>query len=75
MKAKREHRVPLCGRAVILDEARTLGGTAGRSRRRRCGKMLKYLDIADGAAEKTDHPREVIEAALAHVVPNKVEAA
>ncbi len=29
----------------------------------------------DWAAEKTDHPREVIEAALAHVVPNKVEAA
>ena len=24
---------------------------------------------------KTDHPREVIEAALAHVVGNKVEAA
>ena len=29
----------------------------------------------DWAAEKTDHPREVVEAALAHVVPNKVEAA
>ncbi len=29
----------------------------------------------DWAAEETDHPREVIEAALAHVVPNKVEAA
>ena len=29
----------------------------------------------DWAAERTDHPREVIEAALAHVVPNKVEAA
>ena len=29
----------------------------------------------DWAAEKTDHPREVIEAALAHVVQNKVEAA
>ena len=27
------------------------------------------------SAEKTDHPREVIEAALAHVVQNKVEAA
>ena len=27
----------------------------------------------DWAAEKTDHPREVIEAALAHVVRNKVE--
>ena len=49
-------------------------------------KLLKHLDIAavphgfrssfrDWAAEMTDHPREVIEAALAHVVQNKVEAA
>ena len=29
----------------------------------------------DWAAEETDHPREVIEAALAHVVRNWVEAA
>ena len=29
----------------------------------------------DWAAKQTDHPREVIDAALAHVVPNKVEAA
>ena len=29
----------------------------------------------DWAAEETDHPREVIEAALAHVVRNQVEAA
>ena len=29
----------------------------------------------DWAAEETDHPRDVIEAALAHVVRNKVEAA
>ena len=29
----------------------------------------------DWAAEETDHPREVIEAALAHVVQNRVEAA
>ena len=29
----------------------------------------------DWASERTDHPREVIEAALAHVVRNKVEAA
>ena len=49
-------------------------------------KMLQHHRIAavahgfrssfrDWAAEETDHPREVIEAALAHVVPNKVEAA
>ena len=29
----------------------------------------------DWAAEETDHPREVVEAALAHVVRNPVEAA
>lgn len=29
----------------------------------------------DWAAEETDHPREVVEAALAHEVQNKVEAA
>ncbi len=29
----------------------------------------------DWAAEETDYPREVVEAALAHVVKNKVEAA
>ena len=28
-----------------------------------------------GAAEEADHPREVVEAALAHVVQDKVEAA
>ena len=47
--------------------------------------MLQYHEIAavphgfrssfrDWAAEETDHPREVIEPALAHVVQNKVEA-
>ena len=30
---------------------------------------------AIGPAEETNHPREVIEAALAHVVQNRVEAA
>ncbi|MCY4624077.1 MAG: hypothetical protein OXC99_03620 [Chloroflexi bacterium] len=49
-------------------------------------KMLRQHQVAavahgfrssfrDWAAEETDHSREVIEAALAHVVPNKVEAA
>ena len=49
-------------------------------------KMLQHHRIAavahgfrssfrDWAAEETDHPREVIEAALAHVVQNKVQAA
>ena len=96
MKAKREHRVPLCRRALeILDAPRTLGGGNRLVFPIRSGKaisvstlpkMLQYHRIAavahgfrssfrDWAAEETDHPREVIEAALAHVVQNKVEAA
>ncbi|MCY3843633.1 MAG: site-specific integrase, partial [Acidobacteria bacterium] len=96
MKAKREHRVPLCGRALeVLDAARALGDGKPLVFPMRSGgpispstlpKMLQYHKIAavahgfrssfrDWAAEETDHPREVIEAALAHVVQNKVEAA
>ena len=96
MKAKRENRVPLCGRAVeVLESARTLGDGGGLVFPMRSGKptadstlpmVLRELGIAavphgfhssfrDWAAERTDHPCEVIEAALAHVVPNKVEAA
>ena len=54
--------------------------------RRSISKLVKLLGIAvvphgvrssfrDWAAEQTNHPREVIEAALAHVVQNRVEAA
>ena len=90
MKAKREHRVPLCGRALeIVDAARGLGnGSAGFVFPMRSGrptspstlpKMLQYQEIPavahdfrssfrDWAAKRTDYPREVIEAALAHVV-------
>ena len=97
MKAKREHRVPLCRRAVeILDAARMLdGGASPLVFTRGAGKplverwlrqLLQEHEIAavphgfrssfrDWASEKTDHPREVIEAALAHMVLNKVEAA
>ena len=96
MKAKREHRVPLCQRAVeILEAARTLGEGSDLVFPMRSGrpiaastlpKMLRQHGVAavahgfrssfrDWAAEETDHPREVIEAALAHVVRDKVEAA
>ena len=96
MKAKREHRVPLSGRAAqILDSARTLGnggalifpGVRGnRLSDMMFSKLLKDLEIGavphgfrssfrDWAAEETNHPREVVEAALAHVIQNKVEAA
>ena len=97
MKPKREHRVPLCGRAVeILEIARTLGNGStplvfptargGLLKDMALSALLKKLKIAavphgfrssfrDWAAEETDHPREAVEAALAHVVRNKVEAA
>jgi len=96
MKAKREHRVPLCARALEnLEAARTLSGGNLLAFPMKSGKaispstlprMLRDLGVAavahgfpssfrDWAAEETDHPREVIEAALARVVQNKVEAA
>ena len=97
MKANREHRVPLCGRALeTLDEARSLvEGTSPFLFPNRIGKQLEEKQLRrmfqkhgiaavphgfrssfrDWAAEETDHPREVIEAALAHMVQNKVEAA
>ena len=102
MKANREHRVPLCCRAVeVLREAKRLrdvvasvepAGLVFPSRRGKALgnmaflKLVKRQGIAavphgfrssfrDWAAEETDHPREVIEAALAHVVGNRTEAA
>ena len=101
-KAGREHRVPLCSRAVeILDDARRLGvgrtggAAAGLVFPTQRGKaiadarlsgVLHQLGIGavphgfrssfrDWASERTDHPREVVEAALAHVVRNRTEAA
>ena len=96
MKAKREHRVPLCGRAIeILDEATALYDGTDLVFPSRRGKPLSDMTLSklvkeqgidavphgfrssfrDWAAERTNHPREVVEAALAHVVQNKVEAA
>ena len=97
MKTAREHRVPLCGRALeILEAARKLGDSEssivflnerggpvdGKRMRRLLGKHRIAAvphgfrsSFRDWAAEETDHPREVVEAALAHVVRSKVEAA
>ena len=95
MKAKGEHRVPLCGRALeILDTVRNPWRWHPLvfpiwSRKpisaSTLPKMLQYHPIAavphrfrssfrDWSAEETDHPRELIKAALAHMVHNKVEA-
>ena len=97
MKANRQHRVPLCGRALeILDTTRALGegasalvftGRPGKPiEEQQLRRQLRKHQIAavphgfrssfrDWAAEETNHPREVIEAALAHKVQSRVAAA
>ncbi len=84
MKAKRQHRVPLCRRATeILEEARAIGAgsplvfihhSGQPLHEKRLRQLLQQHGIAavphgfwssfrDWAAEETNHPREVIEAA------------
>ena len=96
MKAKRDHRVPLSGRALaILRDAQNLRDGTGLVFPSPRGKPLSDMTLSklikelglpavphgfrssfhDWAAEDTDHPREVVEAALAHVAPNEVEVA
>ena len=96
MKAKRDHRVPLSGRAIaILHDVQRRSDVTGlvfRSLRGKplsnttLSKLIKELRLAtvphgfrssfrDWAAERTNTPREVVEAALAHTVQNPTEAA
>lgn len=94
-KMKRDHRVPLYGRAMdVLDAARALGDgplvfPISRGRQvdvKQLRRLLEHCNITcvphgfrslfrDWTAEETDHPREVIEAALAHMVQDPVWAA
>ena len=87
MKAKREHRVPLCRRAVeILDAARALGdgdnslvfpmGSGKPVSASTLPKMLQYHRIPAVAHGFRSSFRDwAAEETLAHVVQNKVEAA
>ena len=97
MKAEREHRVPLSGRAVeILTEARALrskhgdlvfpsrgGQPIGNTGFVQALRRLGIDATAHGfrasfrtwAQERTNNPREVCEAALAHTLKDKAEAA
>lgn len=99
MKAGKEHRVPLCPRAVaILQSVKTENAEgdvfvfAGSQPERPQSNMvflmlLRRMNLghltAHGfratfktwATERTNFPREVIEAALAHVAGDKIEAA
>ena len=97
MKANREHRVPLSGRALeVLNDAAELSEGSGLlfpgSRRGRPlsenthAKLLRELgfdavthgfrsSFRDWASEQTHTPHAVMEAALAHTIRNKAEAA
>lgn len=97
MKSKREHRIPLSGRAVeILESAKLLSDETGlvfpgNAPRRplsdmTLSKLVKELGFdADvhgfrtsfktWTQERTNTARDVSEAALAHVVKDKAEAA
>ena len=95
MKAGREHRVPLSGRALdVLDEADGIRDgelvfPSPRGRPLHPGSLNRLLgdlgidavphgfrsSFRDWAAECTDTPHAVMEAALAHAVRNPVEAA
>lgn len=97
MKAHREHRVPLAGRALqVLAEAAELSDGAGlvfpgtrpgrplsENTHSKLLKEMGFATVTHGfrssfrvwASEQTHTPHAVMEAALAHTVRNKVEAA
>jgi integrase len=81
MKGHREHRVPLSAPALALVDA-----VCAYSSKNAMGAVLAKLrpgstvhgfrsSFRDWAAEQTNYPREVCEAALAHAIPSAVEAA
>jgi integrase len=97
MKAGREHRVPLCDRALqILTEAKDFGSNdfvfpGQRPKRPLSGMSMEMLlrrmkvedvtvhgfrsSFRDWAGDATSFPRELAEAALAHVVGDETEQA
>ncbi len=96
MKHRREHRVPLSGRArEILSKAGRIESSSGPVFPSPAGGLLPDRDLStllrelgigavphgfrssfrDWAAEETDAPHAVMEAALSHVIRNQVEAA
>lgn len=95
MKARKEHRVPLCQRSldlISMAAAMDPGSEYLFSRNRRplsnmaMSMALRRLGVdvtvhgfrssfRDWVAEETDHPSEVAEMALAHLISNKTESA
>ncbi|MBU3617604.1 integrase arm-type DNA-binding domain-containing protein [Polynucleobacter sp. JS-Fieb-80-E5] len=95
MKAKKEHRVPLCKRSLEIlaiakvkdEDSKYLFSRNGNKLTNMAMPMaLRKFDLEatvhgfrssfrDWVSEETNHPSEVAEMALAHVIGNKVEAA
>ena len=99
MKAGKEHRVPLCPRAIAILEAIVPDRVEGSAfvfpgsqpqksqsnmvflmllRRMNFGHLTAHgfrATFKTWATERTNFPREVVEAALAHVAGDKIEAA
>ena len=62
-------------RLIVDAGPAAVGETADLPASTCCHTARFRSSFRDLAVEETDHPREVIEAALAHVVQNKVEGA
>jgi integrase len=96
MKMKKEHRVPLCPRAVELIQERLKAGGQYIFPNTRNGKPLSDMALTavlrrmertditvhgfrssfrEWVAEQTNYPGQLAEFALAHKLPNDVEAA
>jgi integrase len=87
MKAGREHRISLAGRAIELLQARPRKGNgpfalSGMAMLEMLRGMRPGLTVhgfrstfRTWASEQTNFPREVAEAALAHTIPDAVERA
>jgi integrase len=89
MKAGKAHKVPLCDRAVAVLSALPRNGelvfplvNSGNAMREMLREMRPDATVhgfrssfRDWAAERTNYPNIVVEAALAHAIGDKVEAA
>lgn len=85
MKSGREHRVPLSPRALELvrstegEQVFSLSNMAMLALLERMGKEITVHGFRSSfrvwGAEQTNYPREVLEAALAHVIGDETEAA
>jgi integrase len=87
MKARKEHRVPLCARSMeILQSLPRYGMRPFALSNMAMAELLKGMrpgvtvhgfrsSFRDWAAERTSYPNHVVEQALAHTIGDKVEAA